>query len=54
VPFDFTDALTWPDAFSGVESLFLVRPPAVGNVRRDLLPAVAAARALGVRHVVFL
>ena len=31
-----------------------MRPPAIGNVRRDLLPAVAAARKAGVRHVVFL
>lgn len=54
VGFDFTDASTWASAFAGVESLFLVRPPALGNVRRDLLPAVAAARDAGVGHVVFL
>jgi uncharacterized protein YbjT (DUF2867 family) len=54
VDFDFTVPATWPAAFEGVESMFLVRPPAVGQVRRDLLPAVAAARDLGVRHVVFL
>lgn len=34
--------------------MFLVRPPALGNVKRDLLPAVAAARDAGVEHVVFL
>ncbi|GAA4730518.1 SDR family oxidoreductase [Isoptericola chiayiensis] len=54
VTFDFTDPGTWSDAFDGVRSIFLVRPPALGNVRRDLLPAVAAARAAGVEHVVFL
>ncbi len=54
VRFDFTDPGTWTDAFAGVETMFLVRPPALGNVRRDLLPAVAAARAAGVAHVVFL
>ncbi|BDZ43360.1 NAD(P)-dependent oxidoreductase [Paraoerskovia sediminicola] len=54
VAFHFTDPSTWSAAFEGVESLFLVRPPAIGNVRRDLLPAVAAARDAGVRHVVFL
>ena len=32
----------------------MLRPPAIGNVRRDLLPAVAAARDAGIRHVVFL
>ena len=54
VSFDFTDARTWAAAFAGVETMFLVRPPAVGNVRRDLLPAVAGAQQAGVRHVVFL
>lgn len=54
VVFDFTDPSTWAAAFAGVETMFLVRPPAIGNVRRDLLPAVAAARAAGMRHVVFL
>ncbi|GAA2357579.1 NmrA family transcriptional regulator [Catellatospora methionotrophica] len=54
VVLDFTRPSTWPAAFKGVESLFLMRPPAVGNVRRDLLPAVAAAGEAGVRHVVFL
>ncbi|WP_278236847.1 NmrA family NAD(P)-binding protein [Isoptericola sp. AK164] len=54
VRFDVTDPATWPEAFAGVEAMFLVRPPAIGNVRRDLLPAVAAARDAGVGHVVFL
>ncbi|MEV4411834.1 NmrA family NAD(P)-binding protein [Catellatospora sp. NPDC049609] len=54
VVFDFTDAATWPGAFADIESMLLVRPPAVGNVRRDLLPALSAARAHGMRHVVFL
>lgn len=52
--FDFLRPQTWPGAFDGVRSMFLVRPPALGNVRRDLLPALDAARAAGVRHVVFL
>lgn len=54
VPFDLTEPRTWPGAFAGVRTMFLVRPPAVADVRRDLLPAVAAAREAGVRHVVFL
>lgn len=54
VLFDFTDASTWPAAFAGVEAMLLVRPPAVGNVKGDLLPAVTAAREAGVRRVVFL
>lgn len=54
VPFDFTQPSTWPNAFAGIRTMFLVRPPAIGNVRRDLLPALAAARDAGVEHVVFL
>jgi len=54
VALDFTGPGTWSAAFTGVESMFLMRPPAIGNVRRDLLPAVAAAQNAGVRHVVFL
>ena len=54
VRFDFTDPATWDEAFDGVESMFLVRPPAIGNVKRDLLPAMEAAKAAGVRNVVFL
>lgn len=54
VRFDFTDPETWELAFAGVSSIFLVRPPAIGNVKRDLLPALAAARQAGVEHVVFL
>jgi uncharacterized protein YbjT (DUF2867 family) len=54
VTFDFTDPATWSSAFRGVEAMFLVRPPQMGNVRRDMLPALAAPRSAGVRHVVFL
>lgn len=54
VRFDFTDPQTWEQAFTGVQSMFLVRSPAIGNVQRDLLPALAAARRVGVEHVVFL
>ncbi len=53
VRFDFVDPGTWAAAFAGVRTLFLLRPPRLENVRRDLLPSVAAAREAGVRHVVF-
>ena len=54
VELDFTDPATWAAAFAGIETMLLVRPPDVGNVARDLLPALAAARQHGVKHVVFL
>lgn len=54
VPLDFTDPATWASAFDGVRKMFLLRPPALGNVSRDLLPALAAAQEAGVDQVVFL
>ena len=54
VLFDFTNPETWPEAFDGVGRLFLMRPPAISNVRRDIKPVVDFAAAHGVRHVVFL
>lgn len=54
VDFDFTTESTWPEAFAGVRSMFLVRPPAIGNDRRDLLPPSKPPSRPGVEHVAFL
>lgn len=54
VRFDFTDPTTYREAFEGVDALFLVRPPAISRVRRDLVPALSAAVGAGVEQVVFL
>ncbi len=54
VVFDFTDPSTYRRTFEGVDALFLVRPPALSRVRRDIVPAMAAAVGAGVEHVVFL
>jgi uncharacterized protein YbjT (DUF2867 family) len=54
VRFDFTDASSWPGAFRGVEVMFLMRPPQLSNIGRDMVPALEAARAAGVGHVVLL
>lgn len=53
VRFDFADPTTFAAAFSGARTAFLVRPPALGRVR-DLTPALEAAVAAGLRHVVLL
>lgn len=53
VRFDFTEPATWP-ALDGVEVMFLMRPPHLSNIARDMVPALAAARAAGVRHVALL
>jgi len=34
--------------------MFLMRPPHIANIKRDMYPALDAAKAAGVRHVVFL
>jgi len=54
VPFDFLQPETYENAFAGVEQLFLVRPPALSNVARDIAPAIQSAIAAGVKHIVFL
>ena len=51
---DDSDEDTIGPALSGVTGLLLVRPPAISDVRRYLLPVVRAAAAAGVEHVVFL
>ncbi len=51
--FDFTDPSTW-SVFDGIRVMFLMRPPALSNIRRDMVPALEAARAAGVEHVVLL
>jgi len=45
---------TFAPALVGVSALFLLRPPAISDVQRTLNPLIDAARAAGVRRVVFL
>lgn len=52
--FDFAQPATWGAALTGVGSLFLLRPPAIADVGPTLNAFVNAARASGVRHIVFL
>ncbi len=53
VPFDVRDPATF-GAFDGVERMFLLRPPAIADVKGVIAPALAEARRRGIRHVVFL
>lgn len=54
VRFDFDRPETYARAFQGVARLFLVRPPAISDVRARIFPAVDAAIAAGVKQIVFL
>lgn len=51
---DFLDRSTWPGALAGCDAVFLLRPPALADMRATLCPFVDAAVRAGVRHVVFL
>lgn len=52
--FDFTDPTTAAPALDGVDRLFLMRPPAISEVRTTLGPLIDAARRRGLRQVVVL
>lgn len=54
VALDFTDPSTWPAAYSGVQRMFLMRPPHLGRPRTQMLPSLEAAKAAGIGHVVLL
>ena len=54
VRFDFTDPKTYEATFKGVEKMFILRPPHITNIKRDMVPSIDAAKSAGVKHVVFL
>ncbi len=54
VRFDFTDPTTYKATFIGVEKMFILRPPHITNIKRDMVPSIDAAKRAGVKHVVFL
>lgn len=52
--FDFESPAGWSAAFAGVDRLFLLRPPALSDVKRFLFPLIDRALEAGIRHIVFL
>ena len=54
VPFNVTQPASFAPALAGIERMFLMRPPAVANVAETLFPLIDAAKASGVRQIVFL
>lgn len=54
VALDFYLPDTWPTALEGQQALFLVRPPAIADVKATLNPFIDVARQAGVEHIVFL
>ncbi|MCY1014252.1 NAD(P)H-binding protein [Pyxidicoccus sp. MSG2] len=54
VALDFLDARTFQPALAGCDALFLLRPPALSDVKPTLNRLVDVAVAGGIRHIVFL
>lgn len=52
--FDFTDTSTWEPALEGVSKVFLMRPPHISRIRRDLYPFMEHMKMREIEHVVFL
>lgn len=54
VRLEFGDSSSYAAAFTGVRACFLMRPPAVADTKRLMLPAIDVGVALGVRRWAFL
>ncbi len=54
VEFDFKKPSTFAQAFQGVKKVFLMRPPALSQVKTYIYPAIDSAIASGVEQIVFL
>ncbi len=54
VQFDFLKRETWSSALAGAQKLFLVRPPAISNVKEHINPMLDLAAKTGIEHVVLL
>lgn len=54
VAFDFEQPQTFEPALRDINTLFLVRPPAILQVKKYIYPAIALAQAVGVERIVFL
>lgn len=52
--FDFADPATWEAALDGVDRIFLMRPPAIADVKGVIRPFVERAARLPLRQVVVL
>lgn len=54
VVFDFADSTTWEPALEEVDRVFLMRPPAIADVKTYLFPFIDLALQKGIKHIVFL
>jgi uncharacterized protein YbjT (DUF2867 family) len=54
VRLDFQEPATFPAALKGIDSIFLMRPPAISKVSTTLNRLITVAAGAGVKHIVFL
>ena len=54
VRFDFLDRSSWKPALSGVNAVFLVRPPAISDIDATLGPFIDHVANRGIKKIVFL
>lgn len=54
VVFDFANSDTWEPALQGVDKVFLMRPPAISDVKTYLFPFIDLMMQKGIKHIVFL
>jgi uncharacterized protein YbjT (DUF2867 family) len=52
--FDFTRPETWESALAGTDKIFLMRPPKISNIKRDMYPFLVFLKQKSVSHVVFM
>ena len=52
--FDFGNPSTYPRSFAGVDRLFLMRPPAITDIKHIIKPVIDYAGKVGVKQIVFL
>lgn len=52
--FSFTDSQTFPEALQNIRKVFLMRPPAISNVRRDIFPFIEYCQSSGIEQIVLL
>jgi uncharacterized protein YbjT (DUF2867 family) len=54
VQLDFHEPTTFASALRGIDSLFLMRPPAISKMSPTLNRLITVASTMGVKHIVFL
>lgn len=54
VAFDFADPSTWDAALDGVQGVFLLMPPGLGNLKSTILPFIARIRERGAGPLIYM